>query len=127
MPAGRRHLIERRPQPGGAGLVLFAPYGVVRHPFYAADPLIFLGLSLWLESDVAMMFAIAPIALMMVRLTLEERCLGAALPGYGEYTRRVHYRLVPVVGGHDDVFDNPTFAPAYRTFIRSVQANAPAP
>jgi Putative protein-S-isoprenylcysteine methyltransferase len=23
------------------------PYGVVRHPFYAADPLIFVGLSLW--------------------------------------------------------------------------------
>src|SRR5919199_1800436 len=29
------------------------PYAVVRHPFYAADPLIFLGLSLWLESYTA--------------------------------------------------------------------------
>jgi len=76
-------------------VVVSGPYGVVRHPFYAADPLIFLGLSLWLESYVAMMFAIVPIALMMVRLTLEERFLRDALPGYGDYTKRVRYRLVP--------------------------------
>ena len=76
-------------------VVMEGPYGVVRHPFYAADPLIFLGLSLWLESYVAMVFAIAPIALMMVRLTLEERFLRKTLPNYAEYTRRVRYRLVP--------------------------------
>lgn len=76
-------------------VVVSGPYSVVRHPFYAADPLIFLGLSLWLESYVATLFAIVPIALMMVRLTLEERFLRNALPDYREYAKRVRYRLVP--------------------------------
>ncbi len=37
-------------------------------------------------------------------------------------------RLVILAGsGHDNVFANPAFAPAYRTFINVVHANAPAP
>ena len=71
------------------------PYAVVRHPFYAADPLIFLGLSLWLESYAAALCALIPATLMVTRLTLEERLLGDALPGYRAYAERVRYRLVP--------------------------------
>jgi protein-S-isoprenylcysteine O-methyltransferase Ste14 len=71
------------------------PYAVVRHPFYAADPLIFLGLGLWLESYTAVLCALVPTALMLLRLTLEERLLRDALPGYRAYTTRVRYRLVP--------------------------------
>ncbi len=37
-------------------------------------------------------------------------------------------RLVVLAGsGHENVFANPAFAPAYRTFINVVHANAPAP
>ena len=37
-------------------------------------------------------------------------------------------RLIELPGsGHEDVYDNPAFAPGYRTFIEMVVANAPAP
>lgn len=71
------------------------PYGVVRHPFYAADPLILVGLGVWLESYVAAMSAVVPVALMVVRLRLEERFLRRELPGYTAYADRVRSRLIP--------------------------------
>jgi protein-S-isoprenylcysteine O-methyltransferase Ste14 len=70
-------------------------YRVVRHPFYAADPLIFIGLALWLESYGAALFSVVPIVLVLVRLTHEERFLRRELPGYTEYATRVRWRLVP--------------------------------
>ena len=73
------------------------PYGVVRHPFYAADPLIFVGLGLWLESYAAALCAMVPIALMVIRLRLEERLLRRELPGYAAYAERVRHRLIPGV------------------------------
>jgi len=72
-------------------------YGIVRHPFYAGTPLVLVGLGLWLESSAAALFAVVPTAIMMMRLGMEERFLRRELPGYGEYTRRVPYRLVPKV------------------------------
>lgn len=71
------------------------PYAVVRHPFYAADPLILVGLSLWLQSSLAALCAVIPIALMVVRLSLEERFLQDALPEYAAYASRVRFRLIP--------------------------------
>lgn len=70
-------------------------YSIIRHPFYAADPLIFAGLGLWLESYVAVLCAIAPITCVIVRLCLEERFLRRELPGYCAYMSRVRHRLVP--------------------------------
>jgi protein-S-isoprenylcysteine O-methyltransferase Ste14 len=72
-------------------------YTMVRHPFYAADPLILVGLSLWLESSLAALCALLPIALVIVRLQLEERFLRRELPGYDEYMARVRHRLIPGV------------------------------
>jgi protein-S-isoprenylcysteine O-methyltransferase Ste14 len=71
------------------------PYGVVRHPFYAADPLILVGLGLWLQSYVAVLGAVVPITLMVVRLRLEEDFLRRELPGYTAYAARVRFRLIP--------------------------------
>ncbi len=71
------------------------PYSVVRHPFYAADPLILVGLSLWLQSYVAALSAMVAISLMVMRLRLEERFLRRELPGYTAYTDRVRFRLIP--------------------------------
>jgi protein-S-isoprenylcysteine O-methyltransferase Ste14 len=79
----------------GHMVVETGPYAVVRHPFYAADPLIFLGLSFWLESYTAALCTLVPTALMLSRLMLEERVLRNAFPGYGAYATRVRYRLVP--------------------------------
>jgi protein-S-isoprenylcysteine O-methyltransferase Ste14 len=70
-------------------------YAVVRHPFYAADPLIHVGLGLWLQSYAAALCAIVPVGLMVIRLRLEERFLRRELPGYDEYTMRVPHRLIP--------------------------------
>jgi protein-S-isoprenylcysteine O-methyltransferase Ste14 len=70
-------------------------YGVVRHPFYAADPLIFVGLGLWLESYAAALAAVVPVVLMVIRLRLEERLLWRELPGYAAYAERVRHRLIP--------------------------------
>lgn len=70
---------------------------MVRHPFYAADPLILVGLSLWLGSYSAAVVAVIPVSLMMMRLRLEERFLRRELPGYQAYTERVRYRLIPGV------------------------------
>lgn len=72
-------------------------YGVIRHPFYAADPLIFLGLGLWLESYLAVLVAGIPLTFMLVRLSLEERFLQRNLPGYHAYMLRVPHRLIPGV------------------------------
>jgi protein-S-isoprenylcysteine O-methyltransferase Ste14 len=72
-------------------------YGVVRHPMYAGSPLVNVGLGLWLGSYAAALFAVVPLALSLLRLTLEERILRRELPGYVEYTTRVPYRLLPGV------------------------------
>jgi protein-S-isoprenylcysteine O-methyltransferase Ste14 len=71
------------------------PYAVVRHPFYAADPFILIGLSLWLESYLAALCALAPLALMVMRLRGEEKFLRRELEGYSAYAERVRFRLIP--------------------------------
>ena len=72
-------------------------YRFVRHPFYAADPLIFVGLALWLESSTAALYALIPISLVIIRLQIEERFLRRELPGYDQYMMRVPHRLIPGV------------------------------
>ena len=70
-------------------------YSVLRHPMYAGNPLVNVGLSLWLGSYAAVLFAAIPLGLLMVRIGLEERFLLRELPGYREYVARVPCRLLP--------------------------------
>jgi protein-S-isoprenylcysteine O-methyltransferase Ste14 len=70
-------------------------YRIIRHPFYAGTPLVLVGLGLWLESYAAALFAVVPIAFVVMRLKLEERFLRRELPGYREYAVRVPHRLLP--------------------------------
>lgn len=72
-------------------------YNVVRHPMYAGSPFVLVGLSLWLGSYTAALYASLPLGLLMVRIRLEERFLRRELPGYVEYMKRVPYRLLPVI------------------------------
>src|SRR5438105_2303846 len=76
-------------------VVVTGIYGVVRHPMYAGNTLVTVGLSFWLGSYAAALFAAIPLGLLMVRLGLEERFLRRDLPGYREYAARVPYRLLP--------------------------------
>lgn len=72
-------------------------YARVRHPFYAADPLILVGLALWLASSLAALAAVVPILLMVLWQQREERFLQRAFPAYHAYAERVPYRLIPRV------------------------------
>ncbi len=87
---------EVRLQPErGQTVADLGPYQFVRHPFYAADPLILFGSALWLGSFVAAAAALVPLALMVLRLQREERVLRRDLAGYANYMARVRFRLIP--------------------------------
>jgi protein-S-isoprenylcysteine O-methyltransferase Ste14 len=71
-------------------------YAKVRHPMYAGGIPFILGICLWLGSYAATLLALVPIALMAVRIEIEERFLRQELEGYQAYTERVRYRLIPL-------------------------------
>jgi protein-S-isoprenylcysteine O-methyltransferase Ste14 len=89
---------ELRIQAGGGHVAIDSgPYRFVRHPFYAADPLIFVGESLWLGSYLGVLYSIVPLLLVVTRLCFEDALLRRELSGYTDYASRVPYRLVPRV------------------------------
>lgn len=72
-------------------------YGIVRHPMYMATVLLFWMIPLVLGSWYALIvFALYP-AIIVVRLKDEEKLLTRELPGYGEYKKKVKYRLIPFI------------------------------
>lgn len=73
------------------------PYGVVRHPLYAAVIWLWPATALVLGSAYGLAISPLLIALVVVRTVLEDRTLAAELDGYREYRERVRYRLVPRV------------------------------
>jgi protein-S-isoprenylcysteine O-methyltransferase Ste14 len=70
-------------------------YGMVRHPLYSGVVLIVVGIALWLQSTAAALLAVVPIAVIVLRILVEEDFLKRRLAGYEAYTRRVGYRLIP--------------------------------
>lgn len=70
-------------------------YSIVRHPMYAGAAILMTGMPLWLESYAAAALTIVPIAMVVVRILIEERFLKRELKGYEGYTKRVRYRLIP--------------------------------
>lgn len=73
------------------------PYRIVRHPAYAGVILAQLATPFLLGSLWASIPSVASAALYILRTYLEDRTLMEELPGYGEYARRTHYRLLPGV------------------------------
>lgn len=73
------------------------PYAVVRHPMYAGAALLEIGMPLWLGSWAGALVALVPIALLAVRIAIEEAFLRRELAGYAAYAERVRARLVPGV------------------------------
>ena len=81
----------------GQTVVSTGLYGIIRHPMYTASILMFLSIPLVMGSWYAMIpFAFYP-ALMVVRVLDEEKLLTAELSGYGEYKRKVKYRMIPFI------------------------------
>jgi protein-S-isoprenylcysteine O-methyltransferase Ste14 len=52
---------------------------------------------LWLESYAAAALAAVPIAMIVVRILIEERFLKRELKGYEDYAKRVRRRLIPFI------------------------------
>ncbi len=72
-------------------------YRIVRHPMYTGTALLLVGMPLWLESYAAELLASLPIALIAVRILIEERFLRRELKGYENYMGRIRYRLIPLL------------------------------
>jgi len=81
----------------GHHVVSSGPYAWVRHPMYSGAILFFVGIPLLLSSGWGLAISPLFIVLFAVRTGIEERTLTADLPGYGDYTARVRYRLLPGV------------------------------
>lgn len=72
-------------------------YGIVRHPMYAATILLFIMMPLVLGSWYAAIIFLAYPALIVIRLSGEEKLLLKELPGYGQYREKVKYRIIPFI------------------------------
>jgi protein-S-isoprenylcysteine O-methyltransferase Ste14 len=72
-------------------------YCVVRHPMYFGNVVMMVGVPLALGSYWGLLFVIPGLAVLATRILDEEKVLTLELTGYGDYTRRVRYRLVPGV------------------------------
>lgn len=71
------------------------PYAVIRHPMYSGVTLLCLFSPIALGSYPALIFGFMMILVYIVRLIKEEKYLIINLPGYMEYTEKVHFRLIP--------------------------------
>jgi protein-S-isoprenylcysteine O-methyltransferase Ste14 len=81
----------------GHQVVSTGPYSFIRHPGYAGMmPAIPFG-GLAMGSWIAVGFGLLYTALILRRVTFEDRFLQANLDGYREYAERVRYRLLPGV------------------------------
>lgn len=78
-------------------LVTAGPYGIVRHPLYASEGLMMLGVILSNFSIAAVLVGLVCIALFYMRMLNEERVLTDAFPEYADYAKRVP-RIVPRFG-----------------------------
>ena len=70
-------------------------YGLVRHPMYAVTLVLFLSMPLVLGSWISLLFFLMYPFVIAVRIRNEEQVLLAGLPGYGDYRKKVRWRLIP--------------------------------
>ncbi|MEZ0354539.1 isoprenylcysteine carboxylmethyltransferase family protein [Mycobacterium sp. pR1184] len=81
----------------GQTVVCTGLYRLVRHPMYAGNVIMMIGIPLALDSCWGLLFAIPGVAVLVVRILDEEKMLTQELAGYREYTRRVRFRLLPYI------------------------------
>ncbi len=72
-------------------------YKLVRHPMYAADVILMVGMPLALGSYWGLLLLIPGILGLVFRILDEEKLLNQELRGYREYRQHVRYRLMPYV------------------------------
>jgi len=79
----------------GQSVCSTGPYRFVRHPGYAGIIIQAISAPILLGSLWALISGITGAILIIVRTLLEDRTLQTELPGYRDYIKKVHYRLVP--------------------------------
>jgi len=81
----------------GQAVVSTGPYGVVRHPGYLANGLVFVSTALLVSGNALVAGACAAAFLVAWhrRIAAEEAMLTRELPAYRAYAARVPYRLLP--------------------------------
>lgn len=72
-------------------------YGLIRHPLYAGNLLLFAGAALWLGSTAALIGVSVHLVATLARIRIEEAFLRENLPDYAAYASRVRARLIPFV------------------------------
>jgi len=73
------------------------PYGVIRHPTYAAILLWCIGVSMVFETGLTAVCAGVIAIVILIRTALEDRMLFSGLAGYSDYAAKVKYRLIPFI------------------------------
>jgi protein-S-isoprenylcysteine O-methyltransferase Ste14 len=81
----------------GHQVVSSGPYRWMRHPGYAGALLVYLTTPVFLDSRWGFIPALFVMVVLVIRTALEDRVLQNELAGYGDYARRVRYRLLPGV------------------------------
>ena len=78
----------------GQKVISTGPYSLIRHPMYFGVILMYLPMSTALGSYWALIFFVLSIIPIFFRAVHEEKILKRDLPGYGEYMKKVKYRLI---------------------------------
>ena len=69
------------------------PYGWVRHPIYLGWMLLVFGVGTMTMTR--LVFAVVSSVYILIAIPFEERTIRDSSPGYGEYMRRVPWKLIP--------------------------------
>lgn len=72
-------------------------YGIVRHPMYSVTLLLFLSMPIVLGSIFSFLIFLLYPFIIAKRIKAEEAFLEKELDGYGEYQKKVKYRLIPFI------------------------------
>ena len=72
-------------------------YGIVRHPMYSATILLFLSMPIVLGSMPSFAVMLIYIPIINARMKNEEKVLAEGLEGYGEYMRKVRWKVIPFI------------------------------
>lgn len=73
------------------------PYHHIRHPYYSASILFFLGTTLLLGSWYGLILALILTGLVVIRALMEERTLQKELQDYNIYMAQVKHRFIPYI------------------------------
>jgi protein-S-isoprenylcysteine O-methyltransferase Ste14 len=76
-------------------LIRHGPYAWIRHPLYAGLGGVSIALALVTANWLFVGFGLLVLTFLPVRILREEKMMLEGVAGYADYTRAVHYRLLP--------------------------------